>query len=59
MCTLVTWKHFEAFNLVKEWTEADGTVYRLNAEGNYDVIPPAKKAKKPTKKQSKKKVADE
>jgi hypothetical protein len=44
--------------LTKEWTEADGTVYRLNADGNYDVIPPAKKAKKP-KKQSKKKVADE
>jgi hypothetical protein len=44
---------------IKEWTEADGTIYRLNSEGNYDVIPPAKKAKKPAKKQSKKKVADE
>lgn len=46
-------------DLPKEWTEADGTIYRLNSDGNYDVIPPAKKAKKPAKKQSKKKVADE
>ena len=28
---------------LKEWTEADGTVYRLNKDGNYDIIPPAKK----------------
>lgn len=26
-----------------EWTEADGTIYRLNAEGKYDVIPLEKK----------------
>ena len=35
---------------LKEWTEADGTVYRLNESGDYDVIPPAKKKAKTTKK---------
>ena len=31
---------------LKEWTEADGTVYRLREDGKtYDVIPPAKKSK--------------
>lgn len=30
---------------VEEWTEADGTIYRLREDGNYDVIPPAKKQK--------------
>tara|TARA_R110000787_G_scaffold256422_1_gene361695 strand:- start:2332 stop:2475 length:144 start_codon:yes stop_codon:yes gene_type:complete len=28
-----------------EWTEADGTIYRLNIDGDYDVIPPVKKSK--------------
>ena len=34
-----------------EWTEPDGTIYRLRKDGNYDVIPPKKatKAKKPKK----------
>ena len=31
-----------------EWTEPDGTVYRLNKDGDYDVIPSKKKkASKP------------
>ena len=30
---------------LEEWTEADGTIYRLNKDGNYDVIPPVKKSK--------------
>ena len=45
---------------LKEWIEADGTIYRLNADGNYDVIPPTNsksKAKaKPKAKKSKKVV---
>lgn len=32
-----------------EWTEADGTIYRKNANGEYDVIPPTKKATKAKK----------
>ena len=38
-----------------EWTEPDGTVYRLNKDGDYDVIPPKKatKANKPKKKSKK------
>tara|TARA_Y100000004_G_scaffold186575_1_gene238292 strand:+ start:837 stop:974 length:138 start_codon:yes stop_codon:yes gene_type:complete len=28
-----------------EWVEPDGTIYRKNKEGNYDVIPPEKKSK--------------
>jgi len=44
---------------LKEWTEADGTIYRLNSEGNYDVIPPAKATKKPRAKKSSKKKAVE
>ena len=46
---------------LKEWTEADGTVYRLNAEGNYDVIPPTKsksKAKAKHKVKKSKKVVE-
>ena len=37
-----------------EWTEADGTIYRKNDKGGYDVIPPVK-AKKPAKKDKKSK----
>jgi len=48
---------------LKEWIEADGTIYRLNADGNYDVIPPTNsksKAKaKPKAKKSKKVVGGE
>ena len=29
-----------------EWTEEDGTIYRKNKEGGYDVIPPKKEKKK-------------
>jgi len=40
-----------------EWIEPDGTIYRKNADGNYDVIPPKaskpKKSKKTTKKEVK------
>ena len=32
-----------------EWTEPDGTIYRLRKDGNYDVIPPTKKATKAKK----------
>lgn len=33
-----------------EWTEPDGTVYRLKENGDYEAIPPKKsKAKKPKK----------
>ena len=39
---------------MKEWTEADGTIYRLKEDGvSYEVIPPKKKAKA-SKKTSKK-----
>jgi len=42
---------------VKEWTEADGSIYRLRDDGDYDVIPPKKavKATKPKVKKSSKK----
>ena len=39
---------------VEEWTEADGTIYRLREDGNYDVIPPAKKQKKKVSRKAKK-----
>ena len=43
-----------------EWVEPDGTIYRKNAEGNYDVIPPEKKskAKKSVKKSASSKKAN-
>jgi hypothetical protein len=28
-----------------EWTEEDGTIYRLNIDGDYDIISPAKNSK--------------
>ena len=37
-----------------EWVEPDGTIYRKNAEGNYDIIPPRKPKKKKASKKSKK-----
>ena len=37
------------------WTEADGTQYVLREDGNYDVIPPKKKAAPKKKKAAKKK----
>tara|TARA_R100000005_G_C4987343_1_gene195377 strand:- start:1168 stop:1296 length:129 start_codon:yes stop_codon:yes gene_type:complete len=41
---------------VKEWTEADGTIYRLREDGvSYEVIPPKKKATKKTSKKAAKK----
>ena len=39
---------------IEEWTEADGTIYRLNADGNYDVIPPDKKKRKAKRKSKRK-----
>jgi len=38
---------------IEEWTEADGTIYRLNADGDYDVIPPVKKKRRKAKKAKK------
>lgn len=35
---------------MNEWTEEDGTIYRLNSDGNYDVIAPKKSKAKPKKK---------
>lgn len=32
-----------------EWTEEDGTIYRKNANGDYDIISPTKKATKAKK----------
>tara|TARA_R110000764_G_scaffold21397_7_gene54057 strand:- start:1834 stop:1989 length:156 start_codon:yes stop_codon:yes gene_type:complete len=39
---------------VKEWTEPDGSVYRLRDDGNYDVIPPKKAVKAKPKPKAKK-----
>ena len=39
---------------LEEWTEADGTIYRLREDGNYDVIPPTKKKGRKARKDSKK-----
>ena len=40
---------------IEGWTEADGTQYVLREDGNYDVIPPKKKAAPKKKKAAKKK----